>query len=69
MRAQLRSSCVTLGQEQVLRLVKQGYPTRQIANRLGISETAVQSRIRRIYSKLGVRDRLELTLYAICHRL
>lgn len=48
---------------EVIQLVVQGYKNRDIANKLFISEKTVKNHLSAIFNKLGVSDRLELTLY------
>ena len=48
---------------EVIQLVVQGYKNRDIANQLFISEKTVKNHLSAIFNKLGVADRLELTLY------
>lgn len=54
---------------EVLRLVAQGLTNAQIAERLVISLTTVNSYLSSIYSKLGVSSRLGAMRYVIDHRL
>jgi DNA-binding NarL/FixJ family response regulator len=48
---------------EVIELVIQGYKNRDIAGKLFISEKTVKNHLSAIFNKLGVSDRLELTLY------
>jgi DNA-binding NarL/FixJ family response regulator len=48
---------------EVIQLVIQGYKNRDIAQQLFISEKTVKNHLSAIFNKLGVTDRLELTLY------
>ena len=48
---------------EVIQLVIQGYKNRDIAAKLFISEKTVKNHLSAIFNKLGVTDRLELTLY------
>jgi DNA-binding NarL/FixJ family response regulator len=54
---------------EVIELVVQGYKNRDIAQKLFISEKTVKNHLSAIFNKLGVSDRLELTLYAFENRL
>ena len=45
-------------------LVAQGYKNKDIADKLFISEKTVKNHLSAIFHKVGVTDRLELTLYA-----
>ena len=48
---------------EVIQLVIQGYKNRDIGAKLFISEKTVKNHLSAIFNKLGVSDRLELTLY------
>lgn len=54
---------LTKREEQVVRLVEDGFTNRQIANELHLSEHTVRNNLFRIYDKLGVSSRVELALY------
>ena len=54
---------------EVIQLVIQGYKNKDIAQKLFISEKTVKNHLSAIFNKLGVSDRLELTLYAFERRL
>jgi DNA-binding NarL/FixJ family response regulator len=56
---------LTKREEDVVRLVSEGYTNRQIASELGLSEHTVRNNLFRIFDKLGVSTRLELTLRVI----
>ena len=51
--------------DEVLKLVAEGYSSREIANTLGISAKTVDRHRTNTLAKLGLRDRLALTRYAI----
>ncbi len=55
---------LTTRETEVLRLVAQGMPSRQIAARLGISYATVRSHIRSVGSKLGVHSKSEAVVKA-----
>ena len=53
----------------MVKLVAEGYTNKQIAETLVISEKTVERHRANILEKLGMRDRVELTRYAIRHGL
>ncbi|MDH6226781.1 MULTISPECIES: response regulator [Streptomyces] len=56
---------LTPREEEVLKLVAEGHSSKEIAEMLFISVKTVQRHRANLLSKLGLRDRLELTRYAI----
>ncbi|KPM55844.1 regulator [Frankia sp. R43] len=56
---------ITDREEEVLKLVAEGHSSRQIADILFISVKTVERHRSNLLQKLGLRDRLELTRYAI----
>jgi DNA-binding NarL/FixJ family response regulator len=48
----------------VAALVAQGLANRQVAARLVISESTVETHLARIFKKLGLRSRTQLTVWA-----
>ena len=54
---------------EVVRAVVSGYPNKEIATRFSISEQTVKHHITNVFDKLGVYNRLELTLFAFHHGL
>ena len=65
----LREDPLTPREQEVLKLVAEGYTNKQIAETLIISEKTVERHRANILDKLGMRDRVELTRYAIRHGL
>jgi DNA-binding NarL/FixJ family response regulator len=61
----LPNAILTPREEEVLKLVAEGYSTREIAKTLAISVKTVDRHRTNILQKLGLRDRLALTRYAI----
>src|ERR1700730_8466007 len=56
---------LTKRQDEVVDLVAEGLPNSQIARELGVTEHTVNNYLFRIYDKLGISNRTELTLYAL----
>lgn len=63
------ASSLTQRQRQIVRLLVSGGTNRELAARLGVREQTVKNQLSRIYAQLGVRNRLELALYAARHGL
>ncbi|GAB2867181.1 response regulator transcription factor [Actinocorallia aurea] len=61
----LPDSILTPREEEVVKLIAEGNSTREIAETLFISAKTVDRHRSNILAKLGMRDRLELTRYAI----
>jgi DNA-binding NarL/FixJ family response regulator len=61
----LRAEPLTAREQEVVKLIAEGYSTRQIAEALVISEKTVDRHRANILEKLGMHDRVELTRYAI----
>jgi predicted ATPase/DNA-binding CsgD family transcriptional regulator len=60
---------LTRREQEVLRLLAQGWTSTQIAEQLVIGVVTVNFHVRSIYSKLGVSSRSAATRYAIEHQL
>jgi DNA-binding NarL/FixJ family response regulator len=56
---------LTPREEEVLKLVAEGHSSKEIADLLFISIKTVQRHRANLLQKLGLRDRLDLTRYAI----
>lgn len=56
---------LTARQREVLALLKQGLPNKQIAAQMGIKEVTVKLHLSRIFKKLGVSNRTEAVRIAI----
>jgi DNA-binding NarL/FixJ family response regulator len=65
----VREDPLTTREQEVVKLVAEGYTNKQIAETLIISEKTVERHRANILEKLGMRDRVELTRYAIRHGL
>jgi DNA-binding NarL/FixJ family response regulator len=61
----VREDPLTPREQEVIKLVAEGYTNKQIADALVISEKTVERHRANILEKLGMRDRVELTRYAI----
>jgi DNA-binding NarL/FixJ family response regulator len=61
----VREEPLTPREQEVVKLVAEGYTNKQIAETLVISEKTVERHRANILDKLGMRDRVELTRYAI----
>jgi len=59
------SSVLTAREDQVIKLIAEGCSSREIARDLHIAVKTVESHRANILNKLGMRDRVELTRYAI----
>ncbi|HTU86970.1 MAG TPA: response regulator transcription factor [Solirubrobacteraceae bacterium] len=65
----VREDPLTAREQEVVKLVAEGFTNKQIAETLIISEKTVERHRANILDKLGMRDRVELTRYAIRHGL
>ena len=59
---------LTTRESEIVDLVIAGCRNREISERLSISEKTVKAHLSNIFAKLGVRDRLELAIYALNRR-
>lgn len=62
---QVPTKVLTAREDEVLKLVAEGSSSREIAEALTISLKTVERHRANILQKLGMRDRTELTRYAI----
>jgi DNA-binding NarL/FixJ family response regulator len=65
----VREDPLTPREREVVKLVAEGYSNKQIAETLVISEKTVERHRANLMDKLGMRDRVALTRYAIRHGL
>jgi DNA-binding NarL/FixJ family response regulator len=67
----LTAKAVSLSRRELMiaGMISRGFRNREIADDLFISEQTVKNHVHSIFQKIGVRDRLEVALYAIYHRL
>ncbi len=63
------SKALTIRELEIVRSVAIGERNAEIARRLSISEATVKTHLTNVFHKLGIRDRVELTLYALRHGL
>ena len=56
---------LTEREREVVRHVALGLRNAEVAQRLGVSEVTIKTHLSSVFQKLGLRDRVELTLYAI----
>lgn len=59
------SPSLTARETEVLRLIAQGLPNKQIATQLGLGLRTVESHVSSLLGKLGVNSRTEAALYAV----
>jgi DNA-binding CsgD family transcriptional regulator len=64
-----RPDGLTRREQEVLRLIAQGRSTREISEELVLSGRTTARHITNIYAKIGVRNRVEATAYALRHSL
>lgn len=60
---------ITEREQDIIRNICQGYRNREIASRLSVSEQTVKAHLNRIYKKLHVTSRSQLTALAITSQL
>ncbi|HVB80494.1 MAG TPA: response regulator transcription factor [Candidatus Binataceae bacterium] len=60
---------LTIRETEIVRQVATGLRNAEIAERLSITETTVKTHLNHIFSKLELRDRVELAVYALRHGL
>jgi len=61
----LPDDALTPRETQVVKLIAEGHSTREIATVLSISEHTVERHRANVFDKLGLRDRVALTRYAV----
>jgi DNA-binding NarL/FixJ family response regulator len=49
---------------EIVRCIASGMRNAEVAKRLSIGESTVKTHLNNIFQKLGIRDRVELALYA-----
>jgi DNA-binding NarL/FixJ family response regulator len=63
-RATGQGATLTPREREVLQLVAEGLPNKQIARRLGISEKTVKAHLTKVFEAIGVTDRTAAALWA-----
>ncbi|HUY48691.1 MAG TPA: response regulator transcription factor [Streptosporangiaceae bacterium] len=63
------SPALTARESDVLRLIAQGLPNKQIASQLGLGLRTVESHVSSVLGKLGLTSRTEAALYAVSHHI
>jgi DNA-binding NarL/FixJ family response regulator len=66
---ELTEEPLTARESEVVKLIAEGHTSREIAAILSISERTVERHRANVLEKLGLRDRVALTLYAVRHGL
>jgi DNA-binding NarL/FixJ family response regulator len=56
---------LTRREREIVRHVALGLRNAEVAQRLGITEVTVKTHLNNVFQKLGLRDRVELALYAV----
>lgn len=62
------AALLTKREEEVARLVAEGFKNSEISSELGLSEHTVKNYLFRIFEKLGISSRAELILYTLARR-
>jgi len=60
---------ITAREDEVLRLLVSGQPNREIGRAMGIDEGTVKAHVGRLMRKMGVENRIALTMKAVEHKL
>src|SRR5262249_46175372 len=60
---------LTAKELKIVALIVQGYKNKEITVQLGTTEQVIKNYLRNVYDKIGVSDRLELSLFTIHHRI
>lgn len=63
--ADTRVTALTIREREVTKLLLAGLGIKEIGIRLQISPNTVRNHVKRVYSKLGVHDRIALVLAAV----
>jgi DNA-binding NarL/FixJ family response regulator len=65
----ITSSCLTSREKQVLEMLVEGRSNKEIGTPLGIEERTVKAHVAKLMRKVGVKNRIELSVHAISHSL
>jgi DNA-binding NarL/FixJ family response regulator len=60
-------AALTSREQEVLKLLAQGFTNKDIAQTLFLSVRTVEAHLRNVYSKLGVSSRTEAAIWAVNH--
>jgi DNA-binding NarL/FixJ family response regulator len=60
-----RGERLTAREAEIVRYVAVGLKNAEVAQKLSITESTVKTHLNNVFQKLGVRDRVELALYAL----
>jgi len=63
--SQPAAEVLTSREREIVRHVALGFRNAEVAQRLSISAVTVKTHLNNVFQKLKIRDRVELTLYAI----
>jgi len=63
--SQPAAEALTAREREIVRHVALGFRNAEVARRLSITEVTVKTHLNNVFQKLKIRDRVELTLYAI----
>jgi len=63
--SQPAAEVLTSREREIVRHVALGFRNAEVARQLSISEVTVKTHLNNVFQKLNIRDRVELTLYAI----
>jgi DNA-binding NarL/FixJ family response regulator len=62
-----RAKALTSREEEIVRYIAAGLRNAEVGERLAIGESTVKTHLYNVFKKLGLRDRVELAVYALRH--